>query len=112
MALKIRLRQEGRKNRAFFRLVLTNSRYPRDGKYIEKLGWYDPLVADLQANLNLHGDRIQHWLDQGAILSDRAEALIKRKAPDVLSAYRKKIEACREKNCLKRKAARKRKVTK
>ena len=46
MALKIRLRQQGRKNRPFYRLVLTDSRTPRDGKYVEALGWYNPIEKD------------------------------------------------------------------
>ena len=46
MALKIRLRQQGRNNRPFYRLVVTDARSPRDGKYVEALGWYNPFEAE------------------------------------------------------------------
>lgn len=81
MALKIRLRQQGKKNRPFFRLVLTQSRNPRDGKYIEALGWYNPLESELEKMTAIHADRVQHWLDQGAVVTVKAETLIKKKLP-------------------------------
>lgn len=91
MALKIRLRQQGRKNQQTYRLVLCHSRSPRDGKYIEVLGWYNPAEAEPEKNLNIQGDRIQHWLSQGAVLSERAESLVKRGAPEVIASHSKKL---------------------
>ncbi len=109
MALKIRLRQQGKKNRYVYRLVLTDSRNPRDGKYLEMLGWYNPFEAETEKNLALQADRIQHWLDQGAIVTERAQALIKKNAPQILESYRKKLLARTAKECQKKKATRKKK---
>jgi small subunit ribosomal protein S16 len=106
MALKIRLRQQGRKNQQTYRLVLCDSRSPRDGKYIETLGWYNPRESEPEKNLNIHGDRVQHWLSQGAVLTEKAESLIKRGAPDVIAAYTKKIIEARAKENQKRKKSR------
>lgn len=86
MALKIRLRQQGRKNRQAYRLVVIDSRNPRDGRYIESLGWYNPL----EEGMNFNEERIQYWLDTGAILSERASQLIKKQAPNILTALREK----------------------
>lgn len=107
MALKIRLRQQGKRNRAVYRLVLTESRAPRDGKYIEALGWYNPFETDLEKSLAVHTDRVQHWINQGAIVSEKAEALIKKMAPQILDAYKQKMIARQAKACEKRKAAKK-----
>ena len=107
MALKIRLRQQGRKNHLVYRLVLSDSRSPRDGKYIELLGWYNPYEAEAEKNLKVDGDRVLHWLQQGAILTEKAEKLVERGAPEVLKVRRKKQQEKRAKVCLKRKASRK-----
>lgn len=109
MALKIRLRQQGRKNQQTYRLVLCDSRSPRDGKYIEILGWYNPRESEPEKNLNIYGDRVQHWLNHGAILSERAESLLKRGAPDVIVAYNKKLLEARAKVNQKKKQIRKKK---
>jgi small subunit ribosomal protein S16 len=90
MALKIRLRQQGRTNRAFYRLVVTDSRAPRDGKYLEALGWYNPIEAEEDKKLSIKSDRIQHWLDLGAQLTDSAETLIKQSAPEIIRAQTQK----------------------
>lgn len=107
MALRIRLRKQGRTNRPFFRMVVTNCRNPRDGQYVESLGWYDPLVSDNDKNLMIHTDRIQHWLDQGALLSESAEALVCRVAPQVIKGLREKERVSRLKQAAKRKARKK-----
>ena len=109
MALKIRLRQQGRKNQQTYRLVLCDSRSPRDGKYIETLGWYNPRESEPEKNLNIHGDRVQHWLSHGAVLTEKAETLIKRGAPDVIASYHKKIVDARAKASQKRKKSRNKK---
>lgn len=109
MALKIRLRQQGRRNRLVYRLVLSDSRSPRDGKYIELLGWYNPHEKEAEKNLNVRGDRLQHWLAHGAVLTEKAEVLAKRGAPEVIASYRKQKEEAKAKACQKRKAARKKK---
>ncbi len=72
MALKIRMSRGGRRNLPFYRLVVTDSRNPRDGRYIERVGTYNPLLANDDANrVTLVKDRIEHWLKQGAKPSER-----------------------------------------
>ncbi|MFZ0566263.1 MAG: 30S ribosomal protein S16 [Chlamydiales bacterium] len=110
MALKIRLRQQGRRNRAVFRLVLSDSRSPRDGKYVEMLGCYNPYEADLEKGLTVQTDRVLHWLNQGAVLTEKAEKLVERRAPEAMADYRQKKIQMRAKACQKRKAGRKKKA--
>jgi small subunit ribosomal protein S16 len=109
MTLKIRLRQQGRKNQLMYRLVITDSHFPRDGKYIETLGWYNPLESEPEKTLCVCPQRLQHWLDQGAVLTEKAATLIKRGAPDVHVAYRKKLVEAKAKICQKKRALRKKK---
>ncbi len=72
MAMKIRLARGGTKKRPFYRIVATDSRMPRDGRFIEKLGIYNPLLAkDNEDRIRMDIDRIKHWLDQGAQPTDR-----------------------------------------
>ena len=106
MALKIRLRQQGRTNRLTYRLVLANSRSPRDGKYVEMLGWYCP--CETKGNtLHVEAERVEFWLNQGAQLSEKAESLVKKAAPSVMKTYKERIEKRDAKLRDKRKAARK-----
>lgn len=104
MALKIRLRQQGRRNRAFYRLVVTDSRSPRDGKYVETVGWYNPIESELDKVLNLNIERIQHWLDVGAQLSERAEALVAKVDTNVVRQQTEKKLTGLAKAATKRKA--------
>ena len=72
MALKIRLARGGRKSRPFYRIVVADSRMPRDGRYIEKVGTYNPLLNDQDENrVTLVKERIEYWLGQGAKPSER-----------------------------------------
>ena len=71
MALSIRLSRQGRKNRPFYRIVVADKRMPRDGRYIERLGTYNPLLPDDQERVKLVEDRIKYWLSQGAKPSER-----------------------------------------
>ena len=72
MALKIRMSRGGAKKRPFYRIVVADSRMPRDGRYIEKLGTYNPLLPkDHDDRLTLDLDRAKHWISQGAKPSDR-----------------------------------------
>ncbi len=72
MALSIRLSRGGRKKRPFYRIVVADKRMPRDGRYIEKLGTYNPLLNDDNENrVRLVEDRIKYWLEQGAKPSER-----------------------------------------
>ncbi|MEI6241835.1 MAG: 30S ribosomal protein S16 [Chlamydiota bacterium] len=89
MALVIRLRQQGKNNRQSYRLVVADRRSPRDGKYVENLGWYDPFLPT-ENNFTIKMDRIQYWLDHGAILSDRARIFVKKASPEVSKAQHEK----------------------
>jgi small subunit ribosomal protein S16 len=72
MSLKIRLARGGAKKRPFYKIVLADSRSPRDGKFLEKLGTYNPMVPhDHAQRLTLNTDRIKHWLSVGAQPTDR-----------------------------------------
>lgn len=78
MAVKLRLTRMGRRNRPFFRLNAVDSRTPRDGKIIEKLGHYDPIEKDETKQLVLKRDRIEFWLSQGAVPSDTVSEILAR----------------------------------
>jgi len=72
MALAIRLSRAGRKARPFYRIIVADKRMPRDGRYIERLGTYNPLLANDDENrVKLVEDRIKYWLSQGAQPSER-----------------------------------------
>ena len=86
MSLKIRMSRGGAKKRPYFRIVVADSRKPRDGRYIERVGTYDPLLPkDHEGRVTLVEDRIKHWLSVGARPSDRvnrfldAAGILKRK---------------------------------
>jgi len=76
MAVSIRLRREGAKNRPYYKVVVADSRSPRDGKFIEIIGTYDPKKPDHNSTLKL--DRIDHWISKGAQPSDTVRSLIKK----------------------------------
>lgn len=72
MAMKIRLARGGSKKRPHYAIVATDSRMPRDGRFIEKLGTYNPLLAkDSEERVKMDVERVQHWLSQGAEPTDR-----------------------------------------
>jgi small subunit ribosomal protein S16 len=102
MALMIRMRQQGASSRQRFRIVLTDARNPRDGKYIEKLGWYNPF-APHEKNLFLQLDRLEYWLGMGAGISDRVKSLVYRVAPEVTRRMGERKQARRAKARAKRK---------
>lgn len=76
MSVKIRMRRTGGKNDICYRIVATDSRSPRDGKFLELLGMYDPKKAGMNFTLKL--DRIEYWKSKGAIISDTVRSLIKK----------------------------------
>jgi len=72
MALKIRLARSGAKKRPFYRIVVADARSPRDGRFIEKVGTYNPLLPQGHAErLTLNEERVKHWLGNGAQPTDR-----------------------------------------
>ena len=73
----IRLTRGGAKKRPFYQVVVADSRCARDGRYIEKVGFFNPLARGQEETLRLDLDRIAHWVVQGAQASDRVAKLIK-----------------------------------
>jgi len=76
MAVSIRLRREGAKNRPYYKVVVADSRSPRDGKFIEIIGTYDPKKAEHNSTLKV--DRAEYWIARGAQASDTVRSLIKK----------------------------------
>lgn len=109
MALKIRLRSQGRRNHIVYRLVLTDARNPRDGKYIEMLGSYDPHIKE--ENAKVDAERVLFWINHGAELTLKAKSLVKRVAPEVIAEWQRRVEKTRVKACMKKRANRKKRET-
>ncbi|MHB0957524.1 MAG: 30S ribosomal protein S16 [Pirellulaceae bacterium] len=78
MTVRIRLKKMGRKHRPFYRICAMDSRTPRDGRAIEELGFYDPMVKDENARAVLKAERIDYWLGVGAQPSEKVHVLIKK----------------------------------
>ena len=77
MSLKIRLARGGAKNRPYYRVVVADSRMPRDGRYIERVGSYNPMLEHGDENrLVIREDRVKHWLSVGAQSTDRVQRLL------------------------------------
>jgi len=77
MAMKIRLARGGSKKRPFFRIVAADSRMPRDGRFIEKLGTYNPLLPkDSEDRVKMNVERVQYWLGEGAQPTDRIARML------------------------------------
>jgi small subunit ribosomal protein S16 len=77
MAMKIRLARGGSKKRPFYRIVAADSRMPRDGRFIEKLGTYNPLLPkDSEDRVKMDVERVKHWLDLGAQPTDRIARML------------------------------------
>ena len=76
MAVVIRLQRHGRSKRPFYRIVAIDSRNRRDGRELERLGWYNPLITD--DNINIKEDRINYWMENGANTSDAVHGLFKK----------------------------------
>ncbi len=74
--VKIRLRRMGAKKKPFYRIVAADSRYPRDGRFIEELGTYNPLVAPAEITVDV--ERIQSWIKNGAQPTETVKALLKK----------------------------------
>ena len=79
----IRMARGGARNRPFYNVVVADSRMPRDGRFIERLGFYNPKASGAEQSLRLALDRVTHWVGHGAIPSDAVKKLIKRAKQDV-----------------------------
>ena len=89
MALKIRLARAGAKKRPYYHIVVADSRSPRDGRFIERLGSYNPMLPAEHADRNrLQGERIAHWMSQGAIATDRVARFLGKAGLAPMPAYR------------------------
>ncbi|QDV72743.1 30S ribosomal protein S16 [Botrimarina mediterranea] len=78
MAVVIRMKKMGRAHRHFFRICATDKRAPRDGRVLEELGTYDPMVPDADARVVLKNERVDHWLSVGALPSEKVAILLKK----------------------------------
>jgi small subunit ribosomal protein S16 len=76
MGVRIRLARHGAKKKPFYRIVVADSESPRDGRFLEKVGTYDPLFDPAKVSLN--SDRIKYWMAKGAIPSNTVKSLLKR----------------------------------
>ena len=74
--VKIRLRRMGAKKAPFYRIVVADSRYPRDGRFIEELGYYDPMTEP--ATVKVYGDKVKEWMSNGAQPTDTVKSLLKK----------------------------------
>jgi len=84
VAVRIRMKRLGRKHRPYFRIVAIDSRQPRDGRIIEELGSYDPMIKNTDERVRLKLDRVDYWTGVGALPSENVAILIKK--------YRKKSQ--------------------
>lgn len=76
MSVKIRLKRMGAKKNPFYRVVVADSRYPRDGRFIEEIGTYNPVVNPAQVNID--GEKAAKWLKNGAQPTDTVKSLLKK----------------------------------
>ena len=76
MAVKIRLRRVGAKKAPFYRVVVADSRYPRDGRFIEEVGTYDPLTEP--STFKVDGEKVKQWIANGAQPTDTVKSLLKK----------------------------------
>ncbi|MCA8986795.1 MAG: 30S ribosomal protein S16 [Planctomycetaceae bacterium] len=78
MSVRIRMKKMGRTHRPFFRICVMDARSPRDGKTIEDVGSYDPMVRDKSQRVSMKLDRIDYWLSVGALPTEKVEVLIRK----------------------------------
>ena len=82
VAVRIRMKKLGRKHQPFFRICAVDSRAPRDGRVLEELGTYDPMISETDARAELNHDRFSYWLGVGAQMSDKVKVLFKKYGPE------------------------------
>jgi len=75
--VKIRLTRGGAKKRPFYHIVVTDSRNKRDGRSIERVGYYNPVAQGNEKRVELNAERVNHWVSHGAQLTDKVRALLK-----------------------------------
>lgn len=82
----IRLARGGAKKRPFYHIVVTDSRNPRDGRHIERLGYFNPIATGGEQRLHVEGERVSYWLGTGAKTTDRVGQLLKAHAKAAIAA--------------------------
>ena len=106
MGLKIRLARAGAKKRPYYHIVVADSRSPRDGRFIEKLGSYNPMLpADHAERLRLVDARVQHWLSQGALATDRVARFLGKAGLAPMPAWREQPQKSAPKKKAQERAA-------
>lgn len=89
MSLKIRLSRAGAKKRPYYHIVVADSRSPRDGRFIERVGSYNPMLpAEHADRIRLQGERITHWISLGALATDRVARFLGKAGLAPMPAYR------------------------
>ncbi len=78
MSVRIRMKRMGRRHRPYYRICAVDQRRQRDGKVLEELGTYDPMVPDVNARARIKGERVDYWLGVGAQPSDKVRVLIRK----------------------------------
>ncbi|MGC8526739.1 30S ribosomal protein S16 [Acidiphilium sp.] len=108
MSLKIRLARAGAKKRPFYHIVVADSRSPRDGKFIERIGTYNPMLpADHEDRIRLVTERVTHWLSQGAQATDRVARFIGKAGLAPMPAFREQpVQSAPKKKAQERAAER------
>jgi small subunit ribosomal protein S16 len=84
MPVRIRLTRKGAKKRPFYRIVAADSEAPRDGRFLEVLGYYDPLKDPSEVNID--GEKVKKWVERGAKLSETVRSLLRKKGVSVVSS--------------------------
>lgn len=78
--VKIRLTRGGAKKRPFYHIIVTDQRNKRDGRAIERLGYYNPIAVETETKLQLDAERVKHWIGNGAQMTEKVAALFKQAA--------------------------------
>jgi small subunit ribosomal protein S16 len=104
MALRIRLWQQGCTNNLCYRVVVADGRSPRDGKYVEAIGWYNPEGKTEELKRHIQPDRLLHWLSVGAQMSATVAAVVKKAAPEAMKEFVNEKNMRHESKIAKRRA--------
>lgn len=104
MALRIRLWQQGCTNNLCYRVVVADGRSPRDGKYVEAIGYYNPEGKTEELKRSIQTDRLLHWLSVGAQMSTTVAAVVKQAAPETMKEFTLAKSTRRQTKIAKRRA--------
>jgi len=86
MSVKLRMKRMGTKKRPFYHIIVTDSRSARDGRNIERVGFYNPVATGGEKRVELNTERVQHWIGQGAQMTDKVADLYKQSAKQAATA--------------------------